>query len=262
MAIFITNERLFFSLTMSAIFLGSVVLIHEGGHLLAARLAGVVVERATIGFGPVLLAHQFGDTVYSLRLLPLGGSITMRGEETDDEALETPAEPGEYRAVSLSRRLAIILAGPLSNIGAAYAILLGLALVYGQAWPFITAAGGLGRLAFHLPELFTSGLGPLAGLRTLILTDGLLDLSNGFQLWLALLVVVHFSIGLLNLLPLPPLDGGQAGLALVERYCQTKRARVLTRRFALTSGTFVVVGLVILNGLDLIGFLSRIVSGT
>jgi regulator of sigma E protease len=61
--------------------LGLAILFHEGGHFLAARLCGIGVEEFAVGFGPPLFRRRFGETVYSLRLLPLGGFARIAGME-------------------------------------------------------------------------------------------------------------------------------------------------------------------------------------
>lgn len=61
--------------------IGFLVLVHEFGHFAAAKLSGVVVNEFAIGFGPIILSKKYGDTTYQLRLLPLGGFVSMEGEK-------------------------------------------------------------------------------------------------------------------------------------------------------------------------------------
>ena len=67
--------------------LGVLITIHEFGHFIMAKLMGVQVNEFAIGMGPRLLKWGKGDTVYSLRLLPVGGFCAMEGE---DEGAPTP----------------------------------------------------------------------------------------------------------------------------------------------------------------------------
>ena len=62
------------------ILLSVIVIIHEGGHLLTAKLFKVYCYEFAIGMGPKLISKQFNETVYSIRLLPLGGYVAMAGE--------------------------------------------------------------------------------------------------------------------------------------------------------------------------------------
>jgi len=67
--------------------LGFLVLIHESGHFLVAKLFKVRVNEFSIGFGKKLISKTKGETEYSLRIVPLGGFVSMLGEEerSDDE---------------------------------------------------------------------------------------------------------------------------------------------------------------------------------
>lgn len=90
--------------------LGFLVLIHEGGHFLVAKLCKVTVHDFSIGFGPVILKKQIGETLYTIRLLPLGGFVRMEGEE------ETSNNEGSFSNKSIPQKIAIVLAGGFTNI--------------------------------------------------------------------------------------------------------------------------------------------------
>ena len=72
--------------------LGLIVLIHETGHLIAARICGVKVEAFSVGMGPILLHKTIKDTDYRLSLIPLGGYCEMKGEKAFSEALDSNAK--------------------------------------------------------------------------------------------------------------------------------------------------------------------------
>lgn len=96
------------------VMLGPLVILHELGHLLAARRFGVLCYEYAIGIGPVIFQWQAGETLYSLRLLPLGGMVVMLDDHTGE-----PREGEAGRAVSdkpLWQRAVISLAGPLMNL--------------------------------------------------------------------------------------------------------------------------------------------------
>jgi regulator of sigma E protease len=95
------------SILLVAVVIGSLIIIHEFGHLLLAKLTGIVVETFSVGFGPVILKKRFGTTEYRLSLIPLGGYIKMAGDELD-------ATSG-FNAACLWKKAAVILAGPTSN---------------------------------------------------------------------------------------------------------------------------------------------------
>lgn len=102
--------------------LGLMVLMHEFGHFLLAKLLGVRVEIFSIGFGPRLFGRRRGDTDYRLSALPLGGYVKMAG----DTPGELTGEPHEFLSKPRWQRSLIVLAGPLTNILMAIFFLTGL----------------------------------------------------------------------------------------------------------------------------------------
>ena len=115
--------------------LGVLILVHELGHFLMAKAAGVRVLTFSIGFGPPIVSFTKGETEYAVCWLPLGGYVKMAGEEPEE--LE-PGEPepeweeGDFMAASLPRRFGIITAGPVMNLVLAVLIYFGIALVVGN----------------------------------------------------------------------------------------------------------------------------------
>ena len=91
--------------------LSLLIVVHEFGHFIAARIAGVRVEEFSLGFGPQLFAKKIGDTKYSLSLIPLGGYVKMAG----DNLSECKGKADEYFSKSPGRRFQIIFCGPLLN---------------------------------------------------------------------------------------------------------------------------------------------------
>jgi regulator of sigma E protease len=119
----------------------AVVALHEFGHFIVAKRAGIKVEEFSIGFGPRLLSRQPGETRYSLRLLPLGGYVRMAGMT----GLETPEASGGERGfinASSGRRAAVLAAGGVVNLLLAGAVFSGVAAVGGPA-PEIQSGGAL-----------------------------------------------------------------------------------------------------------------------
>jgi regulator of sigma E protease len=101
------------------------IVIHELGHMLTAKALGVRVPEFGIGFGPALLKKKIGKTVYSFRIILLGGFAKMAGMGDGAEGRDT------YYAKALWRRALIILAGPVANLLAAVAILAGVYMFQG-----------------------------------------------------------------------------------------------------------------------------------
>ena len=99
---------------------GTIVFFHELGHYIAAKLAGIRVEEFALGFGPSIGNWQGKETLYSLRLFPLGGFVRMAGMDEmllddDENDLLDEDDPGSFENKSLPWRLGTIAAGPLMN---------------------------------------------------------------------------------------------------------------------------------------------------
>ncbi len=112
-----------------AIVLGLLVLIHELGHFIVAKLCGVRVETFSIGFGTRLFGFRYGDTDYRISILPLGGYVKMAGELGGDGApvhagIQTiPPAPSDLTSKPRWQRVLIALAGPVSNFLLAFVLL-------------------------------------------------------------------------------------------------------------------------------------------
>lgn len=90
--------------------LGFLILIHEAGHFLVAKLFKVKVEEFAIGFGPKIITKQGKETKYELRLIPLGGFVRMEGEEQRSESERS------FNNASIPKRMGIVAAGAIVNI--------------------------------------------------------------------------------------------------------------------------------------------------
>ncbi|MCS6893455.1 MAG: site-2 protease family protein [Deltaproteobacteria bacterium] len=94
------------------VILGILIVIHEFGHFLAAKLTGVKVFEFAVGFGPKLLSHRFGETIFSLRIIPLGGFVSLAGMDETNEEVESERS---FANKSYLQKIFIISAGPLAN---------------------------------------------------------------------------------------------------------------------------------------------------
>ncbi len=118
---------------------GFMISIHEGGHYLACRFFGVDVEEFALGFGPLLFSRKWGKTLYSIRLVPLGGFCKPKGGdlsgETADKMYETPPEPGDFLFASWWKRIFIFLAGPGMNYLSSFVLIFILFWAVGEKTP-------------------------------------------------------------------------------------------------------------------------------
>jgi len=106
--------------------LGVLVVFHELGHYLVARLAGVKVLRFSVGFGRIVWSRRYGPdgTEWALSAIPLGGYVKMVDER---EAEVLPADlPRAFNRQSVWRRIAIVAAGPIANLALAVLLFAGI----------------------------------------------------------------------------------------------------------------------------------------
>jgi regulator of sigma E protease len=121
-----------YDLIAGGIVLGIMVLLHEWGHFVAAKLCSVRVHIFSIGFGPRIWGLKRGDTDYRLSALPLGGYVRMAG---DNPAEERTGEPHEFLSRPRWQRFIIAVAGPAANISLTFLIFFFMLLFAGMPAP-------------------------------------------------------------------------------------------------------------------------------
>ena len=192
----------------------AVLFIHEMGHLLAARRCGVPVARIAIGLGPdVFSVIDPSGTRWSLAALPFGASCTIGSPSRDRHAVKSAgARHAHGKALSrpqLGRDAFICAAGPAFNLVLATAIYLATILYFDEA-----------RL-WDLDGVKTSAALPM--------------MISWFSL----------AVGLFNLLPLPPLDGGRLLLIGIQAWRGKPISSVLERKLAAIGHSAVILGAVV-----------------
>jgi regulator of sigma E protease len=196
-----------------------VVLVHELGHFIIARRSGVKVYEFSVGFpfSPrlcTLFRHK--ETAFTLRLLPLGGFVRFSKDEND--------EAKDLFATSYVNRALILSAGSFFNILFAFLVFIPV-FVFGHHLPFLdaltTSAKALwgilsGTVIFLLNILSgQSGMEGLSGPVGIAVLAGKAA-SKGFLNLFFFTGVLSLSLGIMNLFPLPGLDGGQLLMLLIE----------------------------------------------
>ncbi len=235
---------------LTLLILTVLVVSHEFGHFIMAKKHGVTVLEFAIGMGPALYRRQGKETLFTIRALPIGGFCRMLGEEEEDEDAEdgqslrdtgnensasdavitekVPAQgeeldPGDFRAKSKAQRFSILAAGPVMNFILGFVILLICYFLLG-ANPIqaVTAAfrafGTFASAVFEsLKMLFTGevGINDLAGPIGMVSMVGEVY-TYGFVTLLSFAAFLSINLGLMNLLPIPALDGGQMLIIICE----------------------------------------------
>lgn len=220
---------------IAAALLSPCIILHEAGHYVAARRAGLGVEEFSIGFGPRLVSRVSSKTGvrWSLKAVPLGGSVEVQGMTV--EAAEKSKVPREkaYIYASIRNRLRVVSYGVVMNFVLAWAALTVVAI---QMRPedtvtslLLTPVAGLvtvfALLAYTLRALLAAVMSGGEGVTTILtmpqaLETGVSDsLAMNQPLWVYFLVVfalLNMSIGVMNSLPMHPLDGYHIAVTLTD----------------------------------------------
>ena len=86
-----------------------VILFHEFGHFIVAKMVGIKVNEFSIGMGPKIFQKEKGETKYSIRVLPIGGYVSMEGEDENSD------DPRSFNKVSAISRIGVVAAGAIMN---------------------------------------------------------------------------------------------------------------------------------------------------
>jgi len=258
------------NLLIFAVILTVSVGLHEFGHLLMARLLHLRVHSYGLFMGPRLATRLKFGIEWRLNALPIGGYVNLEGENRDDG-------PGSFYAAPAWKKVLVCVVGPLVNLGLAYVALIAMsAPVYWSrfsgdliktieaSWIFTNvivgtiASSTAAAFASYLPHAATRPLdSPFVGLPGMVGASGLFA-AQGIDGLLLFFAAINLSLFIVNLLPIPPLDGGQTVLAILRGLM----GRLVTERVARGVATVGLGALILfiafVNGVDLV----RMLSGT
>lgn len=203
--------------------LGFLIIIHEAGHFLVARICKVKVKEFAIGFGKVIWQKQGKETKYTLRLIPLGGFCSMEGEDEDSDSEDS------FSKASIWKRMAIVLAGATVNI--LFGILVYFILIstvgiqfespekdtiFNRIYHGARITGEFVCASFEsIKMIFTGGIATDQMVGIVGISQVVVE-TNGILNYFYLLAVISVSLGVTNLLPIPALDGGKILILLIE----------------------------------------------
>lgn len=111
--------------------------LHEMGHLLAAKLFGMRVEKFSIGFPPKIFGVRWGETEYSIGAIPLGGFVKISGmidESLDTASMNEEPQPWEFRAKPAWQRLIVMMGGIIVNVITGIVIFIIMAYNFGDTY--------------------------------------------------------------------------------------------------------------------------------
>lgn len=205
------------SYLLIAFVIGSLILLHELGHFLAARWLGIPISRFSVGFGPLLWSFKHNETEFGLAWFPFGGYV-LPALEDEDDWLKIPA----------FKRVLFALGGPVANVLVAVFLFAALNVHTGHGsffnvmvLPWAQTAAMFGAMLASIPAIFShpDQLSGVVG----IVAQG--QEYVGFSLARALhfAIILSINLAVLNMLPIPALDGGKILMACAEKVWPASR---------------------------------------
>jgi len=221
----------------AGILIGS-VLVHELAHFWAAKRVGMLCRELSLGFGRRLCSVRWGGTRLSLRLLPLGGIAHIEGM-THKTAAELPPElrPLAYINRRTRARVFVVLAGPMANLLMFWLCLTVMAALLAPTWKWVVLAPLVGiLLAVTFVQAAVASIKGVGDMHSVLVLPA--QIQHGWAAYgasggrvsliiFAFLVpaAINLSLAVMNLLPLAPLDGSHAALALLDGIKQRRPRR-------------------------------------
>lgn len=245
---------------LTIIILGLIIFLHELGHFMTAKWFKMPVKEFALGMGPKLISKKFGETVYSIRLLPLGGFVNISGmeekeiekdaiiveteeernkilEENDDAIVYTQEEIDEinydnengFFTKSPLQRFIVLIAGVVMNFLSAFIVLFFIVIAMSKITHYegfllqLKVTWKLFSKIFYetlngVKLLFTGHVAPkeLTGPVGLPKVIGQVYKSEGISVMKNIFALLSVNIGIMNLLPIPALDGGRILFVIPE----------------------------------------------
>ena len=124
--------------------IGILVLVHEFGHFIAAKLFRMKVDTFSIGFPPRAFGKKIGETDYCISWIPIGGYVKIAGmidESFDTNFINSPPQPNEFRSKPMYQRIIVVSAGVIMNFLLTFLIFYGISLVNGRLYYATTTIG-------------------------------------------------------------------------------------------------------------------------
>ena len=221
-------------ITILAVIIFFVILIvpHEFGHFAAAKLLGVKVNEFAFGMGPAIWQKQGKETLYSVRIFPIGGYCALEGENEDT------GDPKAFNSKPGWVKIIILVAGVTMNVITAFIIVLALLTVirfmHPESWPdgmgalevFVRSvadsAATVGRMALLIVDSLRMLFSGEASVNDLSGPVGIVSAVNetaaqGIVNYMIFTAIMCVNLAVINILPLPALDGGRILFVIIRK---------------------------------------------
>lgn len=194
-----------------ALFLiGIAILVHEFGHFIIAKLVKIPIKVFSIGFGPKLISRKIGSTTYKLSIVPLGGYVLPDIEDEKD-----------YFQIPAGKRIAMSVGGPLASILLPLFCFMAINIIssgFSFRGIFIDPLTQLSDMVYNMVVSLSSvtSTKQLSGIIGIVGQGGAFigsDILKG----LSFLSLMSINFALINMIPIPVLDGGKILLYCLEK---------------------------------------------
>ncbi len=243
------------SVVVTLLILNLLIFVHEFGHYIVARAAGVHVKEFAVGFGKKIFSFDRNGTTYSLRMIPMGGFCSLQGMLEEDKG-----EEGNFIDKPVLWRMLIVVAGAAMNILLAIILLFIMGLVVFETPIHITALATVKTAGFIVKSIFSSlqgiaieGTTDFVGPIGMVAVVGEAMKTSGMLLFYTALISIN--LGIVNLLPIPGLDGSRILFLIIE---VIQRKPINPKKEAIVHGigaVFLLILMVLITYQDIIRFL-------
>lgn len=221
------------SVIIFLIILSVLVVVHEAGHLFAAKSGGIRVDEFGLGFPPkIKKLFSWRGTDFFLNLLPFGGYVKIYGESPQEgEAMSADS----FGAKSRARQVLVLVSGVLANFALAWVLFSVIQMIgiesqdgfvkrgfFDAIWHGLLTTGKITWLTVEsVWQLIVGALFGTADFTGVVGPVGLVGLVGtvskaGFVYVLYFAALISVNLGVINLVPIPALDGGRVFIILIE----------------------------------------------
>ena len=243
-----------------------IVSFHEFSHLLTAKALHIGVEEFGLAFPPTLATKRAFGIDWKLNSLPFGAYVKLKGEQSDDGE-------ASFSSARTWKKVLILVAGPLSNLVLAFVMLAAMGAYYsasqnlnfslGQDFQFArlvlenVISQTIAGFASFIPVATSHPLSmPVAGIPGMVVVSTQMS-AQGWEMVVMFMAILSFSLGIMNLLPIPRLDGGAAVAAIIKGLTGRFYPEKLGRWVTATAFTMLLLFVALVQGINII----QIVTG-
>lgn len=246
-----------------------IVSVHEGGHLIAAKIFGVYCTEFSIGMGPEIYRKKNKETDFVIRCLPIGGFCSMAGETEDGIEKRHEVDVPEERMlknVAKWKQIIIYLAGVTMNfiLGFIFIIIAFMTIkVDGVNVDFLTALESTPETFWNYATAILQGIASLFSNPTQI--SGIVGIysytgemiKSGLTYYLMLIAIISINVGVFNLLPLPVMDGGRVVIAFIEMILGRNINKEFEKKIMLVCALLLILLMLWAFGLDVYRLIAK-----